>query len=165
VVWHFSGFIALKTLDSSDWPDINKHFSLGVITDIKKDSWPISIALDIMDTGGKHNHDGMTDQGHTTELHFGLRKIFMNQHPKIKPYVGGGVSFMSADQEYEVNNQDTRQDDEGVGGWFGAGMYYEIISMLVLGLDARLSYGEVTLFDEKLNAGGLYTGVTAGFQF
>ena len=45
---HVSGFIGLKTMDSSGWPDLDTHFALGVIFNIKKDSWPISIALDIM---------------------------------------------------------------------------------------------------------------------
>ena len=56
-------------MKSSDWLDIDKHFSMGVIFDIKKDSWPISFVLDITDTGGKHKQDGLEDLGHTTEYH------------------------------------------------------------------------------------------------
>ena len=102
---HISGFIGGKILNNSDWPDdLSRHFSMGIITDMKKDSWPISIALDIMDTGGKGKHAGMEDLGHTTEWYLGVRKIYMKQNSKIKTYVGGGVSFMYAEQEYEVNN-------------------------------------------------------------
>lgn len=162
---HFSGSASLKAMNSNDWPDLNKHFSMGFITDVKKDSWPISIALDIMDTGDKHDHGGVTDLGHTTELQLGVRKIFMSRYPKIQPYIGGGVSFMSAEQEYEEAGYKEKQDDQGLGGWFGVGLYYEVLSLLVVGLDVRLSYGEVTLFDEKLNAGGIYTGVTVGLRF
>ena len=162
---HISGYMGLKTMNSSDWPDLDKHFAMGVIFDIKKDSWPISIALDIMDTGDKYDHDGMTDLGHTTEFQFGVRKIFMNRRSKIQAYIGGGVSFMYAEQEYEVNNTTMKQDDRDVGGWLGAGMYYEINPRFVLGLDVRYSHGEVILFDEKRDAGGIYTGVTGGFQF
>jgi len=162
---HISGFIGFKIMDSSDWPDINTHFSMGPIFDIKKDSWPISIALDLMDTGDKHKHDGMEDLGHTTELHFGIRKIFINQDSKLQPYVGGGVASMYAEQEFEVNNTTMKQDDSDVGIWLGAGMYYEINPKFVLGLDVRYSDGEVTLFNEELDAGGFYTGVTGGYQF
>ena len=162
---HISGFIGLKTMDSNDWPDLDKHFSMGVFFDITKDSWPVSIVLDITDTGGKHKHDGMEDLGHSTELHFGIRKIFINQDSRIKPYIGGGVSSMYAEQEFEVNNVSTEQDDSTVGIWLGAGMYYEMNPKFVLGLDVRYSDGEVTLFDEDLNAGGLYMGVTGGYQF
>ena len=162
---HIGGFIGLKTLNSSDWPDIDTHNALGIMFDIKKDSWPISIALDILDTGGKNEHDGMEDLGHTTEFQLGVRKIFMKQDSKIQPYVGGGVSFMYAEQEYEVNNITTTQDDRDVGGWLGAGMYYEITPKFVLGLDVRYSYGKVTLFDKELDAGGIFAGVTGGYQF
>jgi opacity protein-like surface antigen len=162
---HISGYIGLKTMDSSDWPDLDTHFSMGVVFDIKKDSWPISIVLDLVDTGDKHNHDGMEDLGHTTEYQLGIRKIFMNQHSKIQPYIGGGISFMYAELEFEENNITTTQDDRDAGGWFGAGMYYEINPKFVLGLDVRYSHGEVILFDKERDAGGIHTGVTGGFQF
>ena len=162
---HIGGFIGLKTMDSNDWPDLDNHFAMGVFFDIKKDSWPVSIVLDITDTGDKHKHNGMEDLGHTTELHFGIRKSFINQDSRIQPYVGGGISSMYAEQEFEVNNVSTKQDDSTVGFWLGAGMHYEMNPKFVLGLDVRYSEGEVTLFDEDLNAGGFYTGVTGGYQF
>lgn len=162
---HIGVLVGLKTMNRSDWPDLDRHFSMGFIFDIKKDSWPISITLDMMDTGDKHNHAGMEDLGHTTEYHFGVRKIFMNQHPKVHPYIGGGVSFMYAEQEYEVNNNKMKQDDRDVGSWFGAGMYYRIHPRFVLGLDVRYSHGKVILFDQKRDAGGIHTHVTGGFQF
>ena len=162
---HINGFLGFKIMDSNDWPDLDQHFAMGVFFDITKDSWPVSIVLDITDTGDKHKHDGMEDLRHTTELHFGVRKIFINQDSKIQPYVGGGVSSMYAEQEIEVNNVTTKQDDSTVGFWLGAGMYYEMNPKFVLGLDVRYSDGEVTLFNEDLNAGGFYTGVTGGYQF
>ena len=162
---HISGLIGLKALDSSDWPDLDIHNALGVFVDIKKDSWPVSIVLDITDTGGKHKHDGMEDLGHSTELHIGIRKIFINRDSKIQPYVGGGVASIYAEQEFEVNNATVEQDDSDVGIWLGAGMYYEINPKFTLGLDVRYSLGEVTLFNEKLDAGGVITGATVGYQF
>jgi hypothetical protein len=162
---HIGGFAGLKLMDSSDWPELNTHFAMAIMFDIKKDSWPISISLDIFDTGDEYKHDGVKDLGHTTEYQLGVRKIFTDQYSKIQPYIGGGVSFLSAEQEYQDSNIKMKQDDDGVGGWFGIGMYYDMTASFVLGLDARYSYGKVTLFDKELNAGGLYTGVTAGYQF
>jgi hypothetical protein len=162
---HISGYAGLKSLNSSDWPDLDKHFAMGIFFDIKRESWPISIALDVLDTGGKHEHDGMEDLGHTTEFHLGIRKIFVNQHKKVQPYIGGGVSFMYAEQEFETNNVTEKQDDGDTGAWLGAGMYYEINPQFTLGLDARYSYGEVILFDKERKAGGIYAGITAGYHF
>jgi opacity protein-like surface antigen len=160
-----SGFIGMKAMDSGDWPDLNTHFSMGFLFDIKKDSWPISIAVDITDTGDKHKHDGMEDLAHTTEYHLGVRKFFMNRHDKIQPYIGGGISFLYAELEYELTSQTITEDDRGTGGWLGAGMYYEMNPKLVLGIDARYSQGQVSLFNKDRNAGGFHTGVTIGYQF
>lgn len=162
---HIGGFIGLKALKSSDWPDLDIHNSLGVIFDIKKDTWPISIALDVIDTGGKHNHDGLEDLGHSTEFHLGVRKIIMNPHSKVLPYIGGGVSFMSAEMELQANNTTMTQDDSDVGVWVGAGMYYAINPEFVLGFDARYSQGDVILFDKERDAGGIFAGATVGYQF
>ncbi len=162
---HISGFIGGKKLKNSDWPDLDMHFSMGVFFDIKKDSWPISIVLDLTDTGGKNKHDGLEDLGHTTEYHLGIRKIFMNQQSNIQPYIGGGVSFMYAEQELETIITTTTQDDSAVGSWVGAGMYYDISPSFFLGLDVRYSHGEVTLFNKERNAGGMHAGFIGGYQF
>ena len=162
---HISGFFGGKKLKSSDWPDLDMHFSMGVFFDIKKDSWPISIVLDLTDTGGKNKHDGLEDLGHTTEYHLGIRKIFINQQSNIQPYIGDGVSFMYAEQELETIITTTTQDDSAVGSWVGAGMYYEINPRFVLGFDVRYSHGEVTLFNKERNAGGMHAGFIVGYQF
>ncbi len=162
---HVGGLLGLKIMDDNDWPDLDTHFSLGFISDIKEDSWPISLALDLMDTGSKHDHDGVKDLGHTTEVHLGVRKIFVNQRRRLQPYVGGGVAFMSAELEYETGTGKTKQDDSAVGGWFGVGTYYAVHPRFVVGLDVRYSRGEVSLFDQDRDAGGLHTYITAGFQF
>ena len=128
---HISGYLGLKTLNSSDWPDLDKHFAMG----------------------------------HTTEFHLGIRKIFIYQHKRIQPYLGAGISFMYAELEFEVNNITEKQDDGDTGAWLGAGMYYEIDPRFTLGLDVRYSYGEVVLFDKERNAGGIFAGITGGYQF
>ena len=167
--YEWSGHVGVlaggKLLDASDWPDLDKHFSLGFISDVKEASWPISMALDLMDTGGKHDHDGMEDLGHTTEIHLGVRKIFLDQHRQMQPYIGGGVAFMYAEQEYESGSGIVKQDDSAWGAWFGAGVYYAVRPRFVLGLDARYSRGEVSLFNQDRDAGGIHVYITAGHQF
>ena len=162
---HISGFVGMKSMKGSDWPKLNRHFAMGFIADIKKDAWPVSIALDVLDTGDKHEHDGRTDLGHTTEYHLGIRKIFLSTNSTLQPYLGGGVSFMYAELESQQNNTTTTQDDGDVGAWLGVGMYLEVTPAFVLGLDVRYSRGKVTLFDKEREAGGVFTGVTGGFQF
>ena len=162
---HVGVLAGAKLLDNSDWPELDKHYSLGFISDVKVASWPISMALDLMDTGGKYTHDGVEDLGHTTEIHLGVRKIFRNHNRKVQPYIGGGLAFMYAEQEYEVENMKTKEDDKTAGGWVGVGTYCAVHSRCVLGVDVRYSRGEVSLFDQDREAGGLHAYLTAGFQF
>lgn len=162
---HLAGLVGLKMLDDNDWPELDTHFALGFTSDIQKDSWPFSLALDLMDTGEKHDHDGTEDLGHTTELHLGVRKVFTNQHSKLHPYINGGIALMYAEQEYEVENMKTKDDDSAAGGWFGVGAYYAFHPRYVLGLDVRYSRGEVSLFEQDRDAGGFHAYITAGIQF
>ena len=94
---HIGGLVGVKLMDSDDWPELDTHFAMGILFDIKRDSWPISVALDIFDTGDKYEYNGMKDQSHTTEYHLGVRKIYMIQHSKIQPYLEGGVSIIYAE--------------------------------------------------------------------
>ena len=162
---HISGFIGLKSMNSSDWSNLNTHFSMGVIFDIKKESWPISITLNLMDTGSEYKHDGSKDLAHTTEYHFGISKTFQSHGSKIQPYIGGGVSFIYAELEYQTNSNTMTQDGRDVGVWLGTGMYYDINPEFLLGLDVRYSHGEVVLFNAERDVGGLSIGVTVGYQF
>lgn len=89
----------------------------------------------------------------------------MNQHENIQPYIGGGASLMSAELEIQTSSMTETQDDNVVGAWFGAGMYYKTSTKVVLGLDVRFSRGEVTLFNEERNAGGFNIAVMAAYGF
>jgi hypothetical protein len=58
-----------------------------------------------------------------------------------------------------------KQDDSAWGAWFGAGVYYAVRPRFVLGLDARYSRGELSLFNQDRDAGGIHVYITAGHQF
>jgi hypothetical protein len=42
---HISAYLGLKTMDSSEWPEIDRHFAAGVLFDLKKDSTSITAIL------------------------------------------------------------------------------------------------------------------------
>jgi hypothetical protein len=55
--------------------------------------------------------------------------------------------------------------DTVIGTWVGGGLYYAATKQFNIGLDLRYSKGEVTLFDEDLEAGGFHTGISAGYHW
>ena len=160
-----SGYLGHKSLDDKDWPQLDSQFAIGVLFDIKKQDWPVSIAFDIIGSGDVHEDGSQKDEGYTVENHLGVRKIFELLSYSIKPYLGGGIAFVHAKLKDKDGSTTRSEDDNAVGAWFGGGMYVGLTPHLNLGLDVRYSKAEVTLFDVDREAGGLHAGVTAGYHW
>ena len=160
-----SGYPGHKSVDDKDWPDLDSQGSVGVISDFGKQSWPVSIAADLLFAGTVHESGVNKDTGGTMEIHLGARKIFTLQNSSFRPYVGGGVALVNAILENENAGVTVDDDDRAVGAWFGAGTYYAVTPSFNIGLDVRYSKAEVTLFDKEREAGGLNAGITAGYHW
>ena len=160
-----SGYAGHKSVDDEDLPNLDSQTSVGVISDFRKQSWPVSIAADLIFSADVHENGAEEDTGGTVEAHLGARKIFKLQNSSFRPYVGGGVALVTALLENENAGVTIDDDDRAVGAWVGAGTYYAVTPSFNIGLDVRYSKAEVTLFDKKREAGGLYAGITAGYHW
>ena len=160
-----SGYLGHKTVDDKDWPELDSQGSIGVISDFGKQSWPVSIAADLLFAGTVHESGVNKDTGGTMEIHLGARKIFTLQNSSFRPYVGGGAALVSAMFENENAGVAVEDDDTAVGAWVGAGTYYAVTPSFNIGLDVRYSKAEVTIFDKEREAGGLNAGITAGYHW
>ena len=160
-----SGYVGHKSVDDDDWPNLDSQTSVGVISDFRKQSWPVSIAADLIFSADVHKSGAEEDTGGTVEAHLGARKIFNLQNSSFRPYVGGGVALVSALLENENAGVTVDDDDRAVGVWVGAGTYYAVTPSFNLGVDVRYSKAEVTLFDKEREAGGLNAGITAGYHW
>ena len=150
-----------KQLDSDDWNTLDRQNEIGVIFDLKKASWPVSIALDLLFSGEDKNVPG-AERGSTFEQHLGVRKIWAINDSKFHPYLGGGIAFIQAD--YEVIGS-SKEDDGGVGGWIGAGVDWHLSKRMSLGVDVRYSKADVTINNNDVDAGGLHTVLTLGYRW
>lgn len=157
---HASLLFGQKKLDK-DWQSHDSQASGGFITDFKKSDWPVSIAIDIIG-GNDDNKKGDLVESDTAELDIGVRKIWQLESLPIQPYLGGGLAFITAEQR---RTNDRKQEDEVVGGWLGAGAYWDINDRFNLGVDVRYSRGEVKLYGKDHQAGGLTAGVTLGMHW
>mgnify|MGYP001811697674 FL=1 len=160
-----SAYLGHKSVDDDDWPNLDSQRSIGVISDFRKQSWPVSIAADLIFSGDVHKSGVVEDTGGTVEAHLGARKIFTLQNSSFRPYVGGGVALVHALLENENAGVTIDDDDRAVGAWVGAGTYYAVTPSFNLGLDVRYSKAEVTLFDKEREAGGLNAGITVGYHW
>lgn len=160
-----SGYLGHKSVDNDDWPNLDSQVSVGVISDFRKQSWPVSIAVDLIFSADVHESGVIKDTGGTVETHLGARKIFTLENSSFRPYVGGGVALVNAILENENAGVTVDDDDRAFGAWVGAGTYYAVTPSFNIGLDVRYSKAEVTLFDKEREAGGLNAGITAGYHW
>jgi opacity protein-like surface antigen len=160
-----SGYLGQKSVDDDDWPNLDSQRSAGVISDFRKQSWPVSIAADLIFAADTHKNGANEDTGGTAELHLGARKVFTLENSSFSPYVGGGLAIINASLENENAGVTIDDDETAFGAWIGVGTYYAVTPHFNLGLDVRYSKAEVTLFDKDREAGGLNVGITAGYHW
>lgn len=167
-----SFFAGKAALDSGDWENVDSHRSVGMISDIRLQHWPVSIAIDgfISTDKNKNDADTVNDMtpnldASTAALHLGIRKIWNDEKRNLHPYIGGGLAYINGSQERTIDNQKENQSDASVGSWVSTGLYWRPISRLNMGIDLRYSHANVTLFDQKIDAGGTQIGATIGYHW
>jgi len=162
---NISGYIGSKSLKEEDWNTLDNQVSLGVIFDIKKEKWPVSLVFDAIGSTDVYEIGTQKDTGSTREFDLGIRKIFDSNDSAFKPYIGGGVAFISAEIKNEIDSNSYREKKDATGAWVGAGVYYAMTPKFNVGFDVRYSEAHVTLLDEEREIGGLNAGLTFGYHF
>lgn len=165
-----NALLGAKALDKEDWEPVEDHTEFGILIDFKKETWPVSIAIDLLQSEAD---DTMVDplfglvasgNGETTELNFGVRKIW-DQNAKARPYIGGGLALISAEASAQVFGISVSEDDDAEGLWINGGVYWTLGESFNIGLDLRYSQAEVTLVGFDAEAGGAHAGLVLGFHW
>jgi opacity protein-like surface antigen len=159
------GTLGSKHLDDKDWSPLDSQESIGFMLDIKKKSWPVSITYDLFVSGDVNEKGPVKDEAYIVENQFGIRKTFVLEDSKMRPYVGGGVTFVSAEIKNKTATTSVKDDDDGTGVWIGAGWYVGVTESFDTGFDVRYSEAEVTIFDQDLEAGGMHYAATASYHW
>lgn len=162
-----------KRLDN-DWGDLDLQGTAGLALDFKGADWPVSIAVDYLGSFAYDNENffvpgiGSVDddwEAYTSELDIGLRKHWHNS-ASLTPFFGGGLAILYSELEARTDTYSyVRDDDFGFGFWLGGGFFWNVSQSFNVGIDARLSRGKLKLFDEELQAGGLYFGLLLGYHW
>lgn len=153
-----------KTLDETEWAPVDKQGEFGVLVDFKQQNWPISIALDFLGSADEATELGLNVEGITTEFDVGVRKIWGVEGSSIRPYIGGGIAFATADFRI-TSGFPVSDDDNGTGIWLNGGIYWTLGQHFNLGLDLRYSQADVTLFGVDVDAGGTHAGIILGYHW
>ena len=149
--------IGTKALKKADWEPVDSQGAFGAEVTWGGDHWPIRFATDILGSSNGSDLLGTHFDGQTSELAFGLRKIW--EPGAARPYVGGGIARITA----RIKNGTNEETDAVVGGWVGGGIFWRLGSRLNIGIAGRVSSGKVTLSGQKVEAGGTFVGGILGW--
>ena len=152
--------LGAKALEKDDWEPADEQTEFCIEGDFKKKDWPVSIAIDLSGAVGEGNVAGLTFESTTSEFNVGVRKIW-DKSSNVRPFLGGGVSFMSA----EIETLGVSIDGTGTGFWLGGGVYWTL-GIINIGFEAKYSSAETEL--EKtgvdVESGGGHFGLLFGFH-
>lgn len=157
-------FLGAKVLDEDDWEPVEEQAEIGFLLDFKRKSWPVSIAVDLLGSYAEDEVYGVDIEARTSELCFGVRKIW-DSFEHVRPFIGGGIAFIWAEIEGESWGLSVSDDDTAPGIWIGGGVYWTLAEHFNIGLQARWSKAEVTLFDVDGEAGGGHFGFFLGYHW
>ena len=149
--------LGTKALKKADWPATDSQGAFGAEVTWGGARWPIRFATDLFGSSNGADLAGVHVDGETSELAFGLRKIW--EPGAARPYVGGGVARIAA----RTKRLGTEETDTAVGGWVGGGIFWRLGSRFNIGVAGRVSRGKVTLSGTKIEAGGTFVGGILGW--
>ena len=167
-------FLGSKFLDKDDWEPVEKQIEGGILFDIRRDNWWLSIAADLLYS--RDDADITVDvlsigtvnanaESRTFEVNVGVRKVWEN-FKYVRPFVGGGPAFIKVELEAEQSGVSISDDDTAFGVWIDAGVYVTLAKHLNLGIDARWSKAtRVNLFNAEGEAGGWHIGALIGYHW
>jgi opacity protein-like surface antigen len=158
-----NAFFGQKTLDKDDWEPADKQVELGVLFDFKQSQWPVSIAIDLLTSKDEVTVSGVDTEARTAEFDVGVRKIWDISGSSIRPYIGGGIAFVSAEIKETPTNISV--NDTRTGFWLNGGIYWTLTQYFNLGLDLRYSQADVTLYNTDVEAGGTHVGIILGYHW
>ncbi len=168
---NFNAFLGQKSLNDKDyWQPAEEQGEFGIEIDFRQRDWPINIAIDLMGASGEGDFfdsvNGTIDKfkSRTSEFNIGIRKIW--DGTPVRPFIGGGVSFMHAEAEVEVPGLGSFTDtDDGTGFWVGGGVYFTFNYNFNLGFELKYSKADVTLENVNTDAGGTHFGLLVGYHW
>jgi hypothetical protein len=156
---HVNFILGQKMLDDENVEsvELEDQPELAVSASVAGTDWPVHIAADLVMSREEATVLGIDVEGATTELDLGVRKIW--ERKRLRPFVGGGVGFMSA----EVDLAGFDDDDGTTGFWIDGGLFWRLGRRFNIGFEARVSQAEVSLFGTDTDIGGNHAGLLLGF--
>lgn len=163
-------FLGVKQLDEDDWEPVDSQGEIGLELDFRPRAWPVNLVVGLR--GGSDEADEFDPffgpvkfESWTSELTFGVKKIWEPVGTPIRPFIGGGLLFANAEATVRMGGIEVSEDDTGVGFWLGGGVYFTLAEHFNIGLDLRFSRADVDIAGVDAEAGGNHFGLIVGYHW
>lgn len=157
-----------RSLDHDFWDPTDEQTVVGGTLEFGGKNWPVHIAAGYSKSSDKGTLNtfpilGSVDlDAEVSEWSLGVHKVW--KAGMVRPYVGGGISFVSTDAKVSSALGNTSDDDDTTGVYVQGGVFWRLGEWFNLGFDARLLEGtDVTLFDMDGDADYWQVGALVGF--
>lgn len=157
---HLSYVAGYKHLADA-WVPAQHEAEFGLIDfDFGKERWPLNLCAQLLLSYSPvvpRLPALLGDYSGTYECNLGFRKVFRPGGP-IQPHVAAGVGILGASTTTKVERGVYYQEENSscVGYWGNAGLFWIFSDTHFVGLAAEYSMGRITLFGQRLNAGGIH---------
>lgn len=163
-------YLGQRSLDEDDWEPVEDQPSFAVEYSLEDPAAPIGWELGI--AASKEDDDLVilnTDvdvEGTTQELYGGVRKSFGDPAGTVRPYIGGGLSLITAELEVSVPGDSESADDSSLAAYAHGGLTFDVTDSFFVGVDLRALVGsDLTIEGFDTDADYTQVAVVLGFSF
>src|SRR5262245_27319290 len=113
-------YLGQRNLDEDDWSPVDEQATIGIEYSRETAGSPIGFEVGFMASGDDDEEAGHDFEGATAELYGGVRKTFGQD--VVRPYIGGGLSFITAAADIEGPIIDDDDDDSSIAAYVHGGI-------------------------------------------
>lgn len=173
--WHGSIAFPIGFQAADDFGDVDEMVNLGLFDlGIQPAGSPVSLVVQLLAGYSSDLPDenasgpfGEGDDTLVTQFNLGLR--YMMGSGNVRPYIGGGASFVDASILGDDNDgygNDELDSDSDFAGWFGGGVHFTSRSGFLLGVNVQYLFGaDATLGGTEYELDGITAGILLGYGF
>ena len=152
-------------IDDASWAGQTNFGSFAINYEMHNSAWPVSLTASLYAAGDERNQNNVETTDVLGGLQIGVKKYWQLNDSQWQPFLSGGINFATAEKSTKTGNTSYKQSKNRTSYYVGTGILWRINASFEAGLDLRYTHVDMTLFEEKVDAGGLFTGISLGYRF
>lgn len=154
-------YLGQRELNEDDWAPLEDQLSFA-LEYAREESDTMGWEIGLAGSGDSETVLGIDLDVTMSEFYGGVVRSFRSEDSSARPYIGGGLTFITA----EIKAPGTSVDDSVLAGYVHAGITVDVSDSFYVGLDIRKVLGaDVEYFGAEGDADYLQAAVVFGWGF